>query len=139
MRRHAPFVLLLPIPAAISRSPVTVVLSWNAVTETRKWQAEEWDRIIARCAVGEISSVYIVVVSGEDEKPLVSSFVYAPAEHNNIKHVMDFAGQGPLDADEPMVGYYATSCFEVGAAVKQAVAVEVERDRILGEIDAGRI
>jgi len=122
----------------VTRHGLTPDDAWEIITKTRRWQDEQWDLVFQRCRAGQLSKVYIVSVRDDDAGPF-SALVYAPAEHDNVKHVMDFASQGPVGVDDPTFDFYPVSCFEVGAAVKLAVSVEVERERILGEIKAGRI
>jgi hypothetical protein len=122
----------------VARHGLTPDDAWEIITKTRRWQAEEWDRILQRCQSGNVSQIYIVSVRDEEVGPL-SALVYAPAERDNVKHVMDFASQGPIGSDEPVFRYYPVSCFEVGSAVKHAVAIEVERDGIINEVKHGRL
>jgi hypothetical protein len=75
------------------------------IARTRMNQEAEWGRIVARCERGEVSKIY-VVVKRESGAPL-DAFVYAPSECDNIRHVIDFASQGPAVgcmADDPNAG-----------------------------------
>jgi hypothetical protein len=89
-------------------------------------QGSEWDRIVERCRRDDVSRVYVVVKHEGDT--MVDAFVYAPDAKDNIRHVIDFASQGPDIGSgpgelvtEPAVGYYRVSFFDVAAEVKKAL------------------
>lgn len=92
----------------------------NMIRATRSVQGPEWKRILERCGRGEVSRIYVVAVSHGDAAP-VTAFVYAPGEEDNIRHVIEFVSQGPIGADDPKLGYYPVSAFDVGPEVKKAV------------------
>lgn len=91
-------------------------------------QEAEWGRIIERCQRGEVSRVYVVVKHENDA--MADAFVYAPGAQDNIRHVIDFASQGPdigSGPDEPTsestFGCYRVSVFDVAAELKTALQV----------------
>jgi len=80
-----------------------------------------------------------VAAREEESLPMdraLSVVLYAPAEKDNIRHVIDCVSQGPIGSDEPTFMYYPVAAFDVGAAVKRAVALEEARARVLRENDA---
>jgi hypothetical protein len=94
-------------------------------------QPAEWERIVARCQSGEtVSRVYVVVKN--EGGAMADAFVYAPGEQDNIRHVIDFASQGPDTGSgpgdeqataEPVFGFYQVSVFDVASELKRALGV----------------
>lgn len=116
---------------ALVQQGLTGAKAEGIVACTVALQAAEWSRVIARGAKGELSRVYIVVTHNGEPREL--AVLYAPAEQDNIRHVMDFASQGPDEGEwlggaeikptePPQFGSYPVSVHEVGAEVKKAIA-----------------
>jgi hypothetical protein len=101
----------------------------TVIARTRANQVAEWERILTRCAQGEVSKIYVVV--RREERGALDAILYAPADEcDNIRHVLNFASQGPnvgCEADDPnadakpTLGFYPVSSFDVAAEVKKAI------------------
>ena len=94
----------------------------------RAKQPSEWQRMIVACGTGKLTRIYAVVTDRDDGS--VDGLLYVPAGQDNIRHVMDFASQGPNigsgpgdaePAKETSLGYYPVSVFDIAPELRRVL------------------